>query len=226
MAQTHTSVPCPSCRRPLLGGARACPGCGWSSVAQASASSSPAGAPVFRPCPSCGGEAVQRVPAVVGAGTWTSHANTMGGYGGHSSDGTDFSGTFAGSTFGGGSTDLAARLAPPRDPHRVYSGWFFAGLGTLGYGGYSVAMACGIVGYQTPEMTTFFLGGGLLLLALSGLCWWRFALHQGELAEEKRAYPERMRCWGSLFYCARCDAVYDPASGRAASPHGIGSLLD
>jgi hypothetical protein len=168
---------------------------------------------------------VQRVPAVVGGGTWTSFGVSVGGYGGHSSDGTEFSGTFVSPSFGGGSTDLAARLAPPRNPHRVYSGWFFAGLATLGYGVACALMAAQVFTSQPPD-TVIGLGiASALLLALSGLCWWKFALHQAELGKEKREYSERMQRWNTLYYCGRCDSVYDPASGRAVSSHEVAKLF-
>lgn len=177
-------------------------------------------------CVNCQNEEVEKVSSVYNSGTWS--ASKQGTRHGVRWDkkGRPIVTTEPYTEHAKGATRLAEMLAPPEEPTNAAVVviilacigllcflWFLAVLvleGLLGWTGSSLA---GIV---------------LAVVALSVLYdpAKRLAERQAEQFQKKHAlWKLAMDRWESLYYCSRCDQVFDPATGKSASPRKMSSLL-
>lgn len=179
-------------------------------------------------CPSCGNAAVQKVSAIVHAGTWSGRSSGLSVGVGHISGGPNLGMAGANATQSAGSTALAQLLAPPDKPDTDQSPERTRIL-VLGL----IAFAC-VFGALVCLSNSNASGGitWLLLAALLGYCrqLWVRRTSPGspeyERAQEQaRQWSRRRARWDRLFYCSRCDSVFDPEDRSAVPVRRIHSLL-
>ncbi len=191
-------------------------------------------------CPVCGNQHVQKVSAISQAGTWTEssswaenakwQSNSTGATAGpiHSKNGDAFafgvtgshnvgSGTTSGFGETSGSTTLAAMLAPPPRPVQTTP------TDSDGCAGFCVVLLLIILGcWQYEDLSGIV---ACLLAALPALGLWSLIQQNLEAAKSaKDGYPplvatweRKMANWDQLFYCPRCDHVFNPES-RSSQP--------
>ena len=171
-------------------------------------------------CRMCGNTAGQKLTAICRAGSWSTQSR---GYAvGMGYDGSGHSvmvgGPTASSSFG--QTALASQLLPPRRP--VFHASHIASIliPLIGFAVSLIAYSAGPVAATVGVLLTC----GLWMLAL---------LTEGRSAADGQArhdaacatWDSAMLVWNRLFYCSRCDHVYDPQAGTAAAPNAMHSLL-
>lgn len=171
-------------------------------------------------CRMCGNTNGQKLTAICRAGSWTTqsrgYAVGMGGDGyGHS---VVVGGPTASTTHG--QTAIARLLLPPNRP-------FFR---PSRIGSVLVPIAglfcCLVAASAGPWAAT------VAVLLTSGL-WFVVLLREGQAAATGlplhtlalAQWEQSMQVWQRLFYCSRCDHVYDPQEGTAAAPHAMTNLL-
>ena len=199
-------------------------------------------------CPCCQKDDVQRVSAIHSAGSWSgssswdtrgsvetdtvglnfgridgphSHANTFGVNTAHTSGHTAQHGFESSS----GATNLARTLAPPLPPSTPVKK------------GISERAGCWFVGL--PVVFFMLWGGGLSgficwpVILITLIVWWAtWDTNKRENQRDQEGFPilqkdfeRKWARWNALYYCRRCDAVFDPASGRNAPATNIRTLL-
>ena len=170
-------------------------------------------------CRVCGSTSAQKVSAVCQAGMWSgvSHGRSVGAI--YTPDGVlPVSSVSATSSTGG--TRIAQLLAPPPRPffqHRWVASVFVPIIG------YLTALALSGQGALTVSVA----------IALTSVVWFLALLSearaeaagQARLQTDHARWQEGMKVWDRLFYCSRCDHVYDPQGGGTAPPSGIFPLL-
>lgn len=149
-------------------------------------------------CPSCGGKHFESLSAIVKKGTRTSNTTSHGsavGFGKHTTRARSSSRSSQTTS----QTKLAETLAEP-------------GPGCLGpFVGVLIVFGVGFLIFKGIVV-------GILLIALGFL----FAkAGKGEFAKDDC----RSAKWRSLFYCHRCDVVFDPQTGNFAPSDKMKSLL-
>jgi len=188
-------------------------------------------------CPICGkDDQIQKVSSIVENGTST------GTYSGPAAGVVNVDGkprlvgsysTMSGST----TTRLAQMFAPPTKPGQKGSCWLVVGmvvialmvLNTLGF-----ALRALLAGINDPTdfpviaSLALFIFAGLLIIPiwliarqLSKVNRWNQQEHPKEISEWQR----KIAVYDRLYFCHRDDAVFDPNSGRHASPQELGRLL-
>jgi hypothetical protein len=131
-----------------------------------------------------------------------------------------------------GATELAQILMPPDRPAPLQNRNAYA-TGCLGVFGGIIAL-WGFALLSPGEGAEAHLAGGILALAFAGLIllgvYVLATAHKTPRAVEEHrvrdeAWLRAMERWDALFYCPRCDQVYNPRSRRHVPSHGIASLL-
>lgn len=187
----------------------------------------PASAAAFG-CIVCGNPGVQKISALFRAGTWSAESTGVSvGYG-HVSTGQNFTTLETAASSTHGSTHLARLLAPPARPS-LRTGptiwawtltWLIAVIGILVWVP-SISDPSN-QGSQWRAVVTIF---GITIL----VCLLLSAVTLPRAFQERRAnlirWQHQVRCWDQLFYCGRCDHVYNPQSRQAAAAHSMGYLL-
>lgn len=183
--------------------------------------------PITRPltdemlaCQMCGNTAGEKLTAICRSGTWTTQSR--GYMGGMGNDGYGHSIMVGGSTASSslGQTALANLLLPPRcpsfHPSRVGS------------------ILIPIVGFLISLI--LYSAGPMIATSaalVTSVIWYFVLMSEGRAAALGQArlrfdYPRWERAiqtWNRLFYCSRCDHVYDPQAGKAAPPNAMNTLL-
>lgn len=190
----------------------------------------PAGGPtpLIVPCIVCGGVDVQKVTAIVNAGTWSSRGTSVGvGL-------TDFSGhgmatsVMQSESRHQGASALAAMLAPPAMPTCRPSVWVDVMI-LLTVVATVVYLAFCVMTWEHLFLEPVgYLGFGFLL---GGLIW--FCVVSKRQQKEDRElhdlhyseYVRQLARWNQLLYCARCDSAYDPIRQQAVNARNIQTLL-
>lgn len=179
-------------------------------------------------CPSCGNGSVQRVSAIVHAGSWSGRSSGLSVGLGHISGGPNFETVGTTAARSAGSTALAQLLAPPDKPDTEQSPERVR-MQVLGI----LAIICFFAAMIGFSQSSVFSGIGWLgLAALFGGCCWlavRRTLpgspEYERLQEQIRQWSRRRERWDSLFYCSRCDCVFDPEGKTAVPVRRMHSLL-
>ncbi len=193
-------------------------------------------------CPGCRDDtAIQKVSAIVGAGTSTG-AYTGGGQGvgytfGH---GGGITVTQNQMTLAGGSqTLLAQRLSLPPRPtpaSGVTPGDILAALGGIGGGGFFVYLALS-VGANLPidaDTANYVVAWavGIVGAIIATLCvlalYWMYLRRQRAIARYNRTTPLWNRAaaiWVHLFYCHRCDGIFLPGEQVLYPPEVVQGYL-
>ncbi|HLK61120.1 MAG TPA: hypothetical protein VKU00_31450 [Chthonomonadaceae bacterium] len=179
-----------------------------------------------KPCAHCQNEEVEKVSAVYNRGTWTS--SSYGTRHGVRWDrrGRPFVATEPFSERSKGATRLAEMLEPPTEPANVgmimvllfctallFCLWLSSALLFQNLFGWTGGCITGIV---------------VVLFAFSMIYdpAKRVSDRQTKRYEEKHTqWKQAMDRWDNLYYCSRCDHVYDPDSGKSATARNMGSLL-
>jgi hypothetical protein len=192
-------------------------------------------------CLVCGNSAVQKVTAICQAGSWASNSQGVSfgvGHVGPLTGGADFGMVSTTTSQSAGASHLARTLAPPLRPVCRSPG------GTAGL----VILICvaaffglfGVVGLAALANSGPSDSGGLgcavfmLIVALAS-AGGAVAIHLDMQRQRTRAMVEYrhklplweagMRRWNQLFYCSRCDNVYNPQTGQSAPAHAMPSIL-
>lgn len=178
-------------------------------------------------CPVCGHEDTQKVSAVYQGGSWTEQSSGSVGGVGMVWDGPAF--VAVGETWQEthGHSRLAAALAPPPRPcgppgglRMLIGGLIVAVLGAV-FGAVSLPFCLILIGIP------FLLMGGITAIVgvfVAGRGLW--AVCQGMKADAQvPRWGLVMDVWVRLFYCRRCDSVFDPATGRSAPSSNAQALL-
>ncbi len=171
-------------------------------------------------CRMCGSTGGQKLTAICRAGSWTTQSRGYAvGVGGDGYGNTVMVGGPTSST-SHGQTALAALLLPPNRPvfrpSRV--------------GSILVPLIGGLV--SLVASTAGPLPASVAVLLTCAL-WFVVLLSEGRAAADGLArhgasrlvWEQAMQTWGRLFYCSRCDHVYDPQEGTAAAPTAMNTLL-
>ncbi len=178
-------------------------------------------------CIVCGNAQVQKVSAIYQAGTWNSVAvGETVGYGmGMDGGGAVFGGESVSHVSGG--TRLASVLAPPvQPPMQELAEFLVAWL--LGLGAFCIAI------FSIPPFSASYSPMALLFAALCAAgsvlaaqvgCW-RKQQYQGFYERAVTGWREASEIWNRLYYCPRCDHVYDPTTGKSAPSQQTSSLLN
>lgn len=200
-------------------------------------------------CPCCQGSDIQSVSAIVRGGTWSSssrwstsgsieadttginmgringqhsHADTFGVNLGHTSGRTSSRGHQSSS----GATELARTLAPPTcAPTPVKKG-------------ISENAGCWFIGIPLVFFTMW-KGGAwsgwicwpVILLTL--FIWWAtwngnkddYQKELEKFENSKKVFESKLARWNALYYCHRCDIVFNPATGRYTHATNMNSMV-
>jgi hypothetical protein len=149
-------------------------------------------------CPACGSDSIERVAGIVKKGTV--RGTLTGGGGGI---GLGFGGAMIGAGAVGGSSisrsDLAKALAEPAPGCLMMSATSSLIFGLL----------CSIFGGAVIGIPLIIVG---IIIFVGG-------------RKTFDLYQQKKRIWGTLFYCHKCDSVFDPQSNRWVSSSNMKSLL-
>lgn len=180
-------------------------------------------------CVKCGSDGIQRVSALVHAGSWSGEGSSstlaVGGV-----EGGGLFGAVAGTvTHQSGATALARLLAPPPEPQQpsnyVPGGMVALALVMFGSG------AGAIISKSTDENVL-----AALLGVIAVVCLVLFPLtiigFIGDQRVANQAYknaaavwPKQMQRWRELFYCARCHSVSNIDEQKAVAAEELTTLL-
>lgn len=171
-------------------------------------------------CRMCGNTAAQKVTAICRAGSWTTHSQ---GYTvGMGDDGHGHTMMVGGSTASTshGHTGLVGMLLPPPRP-AFHPRWTFSKLVP------SVGIVLGFLAFTASPMAATCIVGITSLLWLLSLVSESRAESQGraDFTIAHTQWEHSMQVWNRLFYCSRCDHVYDPQQGGVVAPGAMRSLL-
>lgn len=193
---------------------------------------SPAATPTFAPpapptpltaemlaCRVCGNTSGQKVSAVCQQGTWSGVARGQSFGAIYTADGPIPVSSVSATSSSGGTQIAQALMPPPRPSFR--HGW-------------TGSILVPLLGYPCALAACF--AGGLaasVVIAATSILWFFVllaesraeAVGQTRLQGEHARWQAAMAVWDRLFYCSRCDHVYDPHGGGTARPSGLSSLL-
>jgi hypothetical protein len=112
-------------------------------------------------------------------------------------------GGFAGSL--SGRTAIASLLAPPRPPQHPYAWLVIPGL---------CAVLGAVLFSESETVGEPALGEAVIALAAVGIVSIRWMFQELQRYPAKIAdYNSRMDRWRRLWYCHRCDTIFDPGTG-------------
>lgn len=179
----------------------------------------------FCVCPVCRNEQTQRLTALTRAGTWMSQSSGTSVGAGHFDSGDNFTTFSSTSSVTHGASQLAMQLAPPKLPRPNYTWGIMLVFGILvGLMG----VMFGLVAFGSPDGLQTGIYGALMITVSMFL----FAKSRRACLAERAAavrdgelWSNQMTIWERLFYCSRCDHVFDPANGRFVTSLGYCSLL-
>lgn len=156
-------------------------------------------------CIVCQNPNVQKVSALYQSGNWQTTSNTVMVGGGHMFGGNNFATLSGGVTGTSGATQLAQFLAPPVCPKL----------------------------YTTENWVRFFVGGALAALLTFGLAIPFFAIaglfmasKQSAAQQQLAVFNRQMPRWTRLYYCSKCDNIYDPMTRQATHPSDMRNFLN
>ena len=164
-------------------------------------------------CPRCGNyQTTQRVTALVASATWSGQvAGGIVGQGGGQTMVAGFSGVQSGATM------LAQRLAPPTAPAPPSTWrltWAFLSA-AAGGGAYWIYRSPASNGETFPAFLLWVaVAFGALAVLLVALYLAQSSSARADYQRRQVEYQQAMAQWGNMWYCNRCDTVYDPVSGR------------
>ncbi len=193
-------------------------------------------------CPQCGhDDQIRKVPSIVAEGI--SEVRMSGVTGGVAHAGDQW-GVYSGSSTQSGvaSTVLAQRLSPPPKPEGPGGfEWMLAKFGMItgvGGAGWVLALLCTLSSPNNHNLFLYrphstdigdILGGILFLGCFFGVpsivlfvlsLRWRRKLNQEkrQAADQVPLWEQALERWNQVYYCARDDIVFDPATGEWCSP--------
>lgn len=181
-------------------------------------------------CAACGSEQVQKVTAICREGNWDTHGRGQTTGASILPNGQVVYAVADTRTYGRGQTRLAQQLAAP--PHPDWGSTPRDGI-YWGAGGAGVMLLVTLM-VANNSAAGFWLTSGCALLAglLVGYAVWEsYRVRARERAgavhyERARAeWQHQMARWEQLYYCSRCDVVFDPHTRRYAHPAQQWSLL-
>ena len=195
-------------------------------------------------CVNCGSHAIQKVSSVVRSGTWQSMSvgNTVGAAYYHDRAGGHVVPVGAHTvTRASNATNLAASLAPPRQPDSSQSWWWFMVFAAI----IGVVIICfawsatvvvppitdtlvkvwngsAWVPNYTPGHQDLSVLGAIgitfgVMVVVARIVTLYFNVVRPRHVQHERAWRQAMQEWEQLFYCHQCDSVFDPQTSRIAS---------
>lgn len=233
---------CPKCQYALSAFDKSCPRCVQTQPATATAAvaAKPRRAavptqqamPEPAGCVACGNPAIQKVSGLYRGGVWSAEAVGVGvGYG-RTSGGQSFTTVSTSTAASAGGTGLAQALAPPRQPHRYSS----AAHNTVGYGLFAAVvmwLAVWLVfalGSSNPRVvdTIFVVVASLAtVIPLAAI-----PAAVASTRRQRHTLPILLQRWQvvtehweRLYYCPRCDRVFNPQTGQHAPAQAMSGIL-
>lgn len=190
--------------------------------------------PLHLSCCVCGNENIQKVSAVHRAGIWASSSsgNTVGvGYVAGAGPGI---GVAPSSSIASGHSLLASTLSPPPRPTVEHSNMISGGaiFGTIAFFSllYGYYLASDPVSFaRDPSDAHWAMGIGVCSLIIATLFFYQH--YQGEMKARLRnvtkynRWQDAITNWDQLFYCSRCDQVFNPQTMQAAPAAMMDNLL-
>lgn len=190
-------------------------------------------------CVVCGNEAVQKVSAICSAGNWASNTqgaistNTVGGAMGLGNARGSYAvgvattrGTVSSNT--AGSTQLAQALNPPQRPHFVFktlpivTGCYWA-IGAAALSGL-IAFSGGGARWWLFLVASAMLSAFLIYMAVPAHRQHKESFNLNSETAYRR-WVQAMEHWNYLFYCSRCDNLYNSQTNQAAPVHQMNYLI-
>ena len=239
MGTLHTFKECPQCKKRLPSDAKACPYCGWTSLATSQQAQAVPNQPTqpapqsYTPittCFNCGSNQVQRVLSVVGSQTWQSKGSTVGVGVAHISSGPNVVGVNSSTTRTTSQTDLAKLLAPPTKPApipaHVDKNASCAGCITFIVVSLGLSIVVGNI-RNDESFTPIAMVIGLVVGVL--LCSILYNANKGQneegirqrdfnQAQQEARYNRQVQFHERLFYCSGCHCVLDPVTKQVIDP--------
>ena len=170
-------------------------------------------------CRVCGNTSGQKVSAVCQQGTWSGMSRRQSFGAIYTADGP-IPVSSVSSTSSNGGTQIAQALMPPPRPSFRH--------------GWTGSILVPLLGYPCA-LLAWFAGAfaASVAITLTSALWFFVLLAESraEAGGQTRMQGEYVRwqgamvVWDRLFYCSRCDHVYDPHGGDTARPAGMPSLL-
>lgn len=160
-------------------------------------------------CIVCGNEDIQKVSALFNAGTWAANSVGFSVGGGHIWGGPNFTTADISTTATSGATSLAQALAPPQPPRQEanYVGCAIAAVAFLGF----IALCSAIV---SPIAWLFVAGCAVGLFALVQGFRRESIRNQLQYQMDFQRFSIATQRWEALFYCRRCDHVFNLTTGE------------
>lgn len=238
---------CPNCQYALTAFDRSCPRCAQMKAVPpaAAVATAPRPAPVqYEPpqydslqtsaCVSCGSPTIQKVSGLYRGGVWSAEAVGVGvGYG-RTSSGQSFSTVSTSHATSAGGTGLAYALAPPNKPHSYQTpaeivclaGIFAAFLAWL-WSSMALAGNPASVIFQSNLKIYLFVAAALTLVPLISAPYAVRAnrKQKAHLAILLRRWKTIISHWDQLYYCSRCDQVFNPHTGQHVPSHAVNGIL-
>lgn len=182
---------------------------------------------LLRACPICQGDQIQKVSGIFRSGRFDSFHVGVGLGTGHTASGQTFHTTAVVPTIGSHTSELAKCLAPPAKS--ATKSWILALVVLVCLGEVAavvsflrfVVIATRLAGTVGPEV--WWMVGFLVLVCLGPL-YVVIQLLRPDPDENWRS-RERQATWDRSYYCARCDQVFDPITGRHEAPDIWGNRL-
>ena len=222
---------CPKCQYALTAFDKSCPRCNHMKTAQPelAVATAPRAYPTeYAPqlsnnCVSCGSPSIQKVSGLYQGGVWSAEAVGVGvGYG-RTSNGQSFTTVSTSHATSAGGTSLAQALAPPMKPHSFQTkpeiicltGIFVAFLAWLWcYMALAGSTASFIL--HSNLIRYVFIASALTLVPVISAPYAIKASRKQKthLAVLLRRWKTVISHWDQLYYCSRCDQVFNPHTGQ------------
>ncbi len=231
---------CPKCQYALSAFDKSCPRCAQTQNANTTTIVAPSPAPAQyaaqepNGCVACGSPTIQKVSGLYRGGVWSAESVGVGvGYG-RTSGGQSFTTVSTSHAVSAGGTGLAQALAPPQQPHRfntsaeitLFSS-MVASLAAWIVCWWTLAGTPLLVVLHSPLVAYILVASATTLIPIAAA---PFALKS--VREQKAQLTillQRWRTvtsrWQRLYYCSRCDRVFNPQTGRYAPSHATSSIL-
>jgi hypothetical protein len=174
-------------------------------------------------CAACGSDAVQKISAILQAGVTTGASSglvTAQNFGWH---GGGFTTVGVTNSQHHSASILAQTLAPPPRPlpHRL------AGFGCLAWAMSAIAALAVLWVCQEPNQNS--IPTLIVFASLAAALWlffyWRRRETHAQWRIDDARWHEAMIRWDQLYYCSRCDCVYDPRTRQSAPSHQLNAML-
>ena len=227
---------CPQCRYALSAFDKSCPRCAQMQTISATTAVASHPVPVQsaaqepHSCVACGCPTIQKVSGLYRGGVWSAESVGVGVGFGRTSGGQSFTTVSTSHATSAGGTSLAQALAPPIQPRRfqtkaeniVLGGTFFAFLVWL------VGWMVVVDSFSPIPFPVFIIVASMItLVPIAAIPYALKAVREqkANLAVLLQRWQTVMSHWDQLYYCSRCDRVFNPKTGQHVPSHATNQAL-